>query len=247
MVRESVGGEERDGSGVSRADILCRAADGRRTGDPDTKLEVQQSIRGMMCDDSPKSGVIETRASTLSSLSTSFSAAVRMRTIESAAESKSRYRSPTIVLRSATFASAASLDRHDISPPLRQAVREVDTPRTLLETSDIANSKEAKQLVRVLERHEIHLVRVRRLGCDALLDGLASGVAALEPGRSCVGNSRSGAGLGRREGEGLIARRGEGRGRDGGARGRELQRGRARTTRERGGKGGRRGGRERRR
>ena len=63
----------------------------------------------------PSSGVIDTPASTLSSLSTSFSAAVLMRTIESAAESKSRYRSPTIVLKSATFASAASLYRRNIN------------------------------------------------------------------------------------------------------------------------------------
>ena len=46
---------------------------------------------------------------TLSILSTSLTAAPRILTIESAAESKSRYRSPTIVRKSATLAAAASL------------------------------------------------------------------------------------------------------------------------------------------
>jgi hypothetical protein len=41
--------------------------------------------------------------------STRLSAAVRMRTIESAAASKSRYRSPTMDRNSATLAAAASL------------------------------------------------------------------------------------------------------------------------------------------
>ena len=112
MVRERVGGEEREGSGVSRAERLCLAAEGRRIGDPVEGHPVSSEKWKGTSSRLPKYGVMDTPASTLSSRSTSFAAAVRMRTMESAAESKSRYRSPTIVLKSATFASAASLDHH---------------------------------------------------------------------------------------------------------------------------------------